>query len=121
MKKFALLLLAALCFVGCENLFQSEEGTQPTIALEKGYVTATSVTFTVTTTNATEACYMILGDEEVAPSLDTILESGTAVALKGGAAEVTVTGLTAETDYKVVAAAKNGANKAGSPGMQRMR
>ena len=114
MKKFALLLLAALCFVGCENLFQSEEGTQPTIALEKGYVTATSVTFKVTTTNATEACYMILGDEEVAPSLDTILESGTAVALKGGAAEVTATGLTAETDYKVVAAAKNGANKAGS-------
>ena len=114
MKKFALLLLAALCFVGCENLFQSEEGAQPTIALEKGSVTATSVTFKVTTTNATEACYMILGDEEVAPSLDTILEGGTAVALKGGAAEVTVTGLTAETDYKVVAAAKNGANKAGS-------
>ena len=115
MKKFALLLLSALCFVGCENLFQSEEGgTQPTIALEKVYVTATSVTFKVTTTNATEACYMVLGDEEVAPSLDTILANGTAVALKGGVAEVTATGLTAETDYKVVAAAKNGENKAGS-------
>ena len=100
--------------MGCENMFQNEEGTQPTIALEKGYVTATSVTFKVTTTNATEACYMILGDEEVAPSLDTILESGTAVALKGGAAEVTATGLTAETDYKVVAAAKNVTKVAGS-------
>ena len=115
MKKFALLLLSALCFMGCENLFQSEDSTtQPTVALEKVYVTATSVTFKVTTTNATEACYMVLGDEETSPSLDTILESGTAVALKGGVAEVTATGLTAETEYKVVAAAKNGSNKAGS-------
>ena len=115
MKKFAFMLLSALCFMGCENSFQTENGgTQPTIALEQVYVTATSVTFKVTTTNATEACYMILGDEEAAPSLDTILANGTAVALKGGEAEVTATGLTAETDYKVVAAAKNGANKAGS-------
>lgn len=115
MKKFALLLLSALTIMGCENLLQNENGgTQPTVTLDKISVTATSVTFKLTTTNATEACYMILGDEETIPTLDTILADGTAVALKGGVAEVTATGLTAETDYQIVAAAKNGANKAGS-------
>lgn len=115
MKKFALLLLSALTIMGCENMFQNEDGgTQPTVTLEQLSVSATSVTFKLTTTDATEACYMVLGDEEDLPSLDTILADGTAVALKGGEAEVTVSGLTAATDYKVVAAAKNGANKAGS-------
>ena len=115
MKKFALLLLSALCFgfVGCENP-TTDQVAQPTVALEKVSVTATSVTFKLTTTDATEACYMVLGDEEDVPTLDTILADGTAVALKSGAAEVTATGLTPETDYKVVAAAKNGSKKAGS-------
>ena len=101
--------------MGCETLFQNEDGgAQPTVALEQLSVTATSITFKLTTTDATEACYMVLGDEEDVPSLDTILADGTAVALKSGVAEVTVTGLAAETDYMVVAAAKNGAKKAGS-------
>ena len=115
MKKFALLLLSALCFgfVGCENP-TTDQAAKPTVTLEKVSVTATSVTFKLTTTEATEACYMVLGDEEDVPTLDTILADGTAVALKSGAAEITATGLTPESDYKVVAAAKNGAEKAGS-------
>ena len=117
MKKFALLLLSALCFglVGCENSFGTEDGgAQPTIALEKIVENANSVTFKITTTNATDARYMVLGEEDDNPSLDTILAEGVAVALMDGKAEVTASGLTPETDYKVVAAAKNGANKAGS-------
>ena len=115
MKKFTLLLLSALCFgfVACETS-TTEQGARPTVALEQIAVTSTSVTFKVTTTDATEASYMVLGDEEDIPALETILANGTAVALKGGAAEVTATGLTAETEYKVVAAAKNGENMAGS-------
>ena len=115
MKKFTLLLLSALCFgfVACETS-TTEQGARPTVALEQIAVTSTSVTFKVTTTDTTEASYMVLGDEEDIPALETILADGTAVALKGGAAEVTATGLTAETEYKVVAADKNGENMAGS-------
>lgn len=122
MKKFTLLALAALTFglFSCEPEPAPEPNNpateaQPTIALEKGEESINSVSFSLTTTDATEVRYMVLGDEATAPTLEVILSTGTEVALdENGAATVTAEGLEAETDYKVVAAAKNVTKMAGS-------
>ena len=118
MKKLALLCLTALGFslMGCETTPDTPtEELKPTVALTKGNESMNSVTFTLETTNATEARYMVLGDEESAPTLETIMAEGIAVELNAeGKAEVTAKGLEAETNYQIVAAAKNKTKMAGS-------
>lgn len=118
MKKYAFLLLSALTlgFVGCTDETKEDVTSEvaPTIALEKGLEDVNAVSFTLTTTNATEARYMVLADGDEAPALDVIMAEGVAVELKDGVAEVTAEGLEAETSYKIVAAAKNVTKVAGS-------
>ena len=118
MKKYAFLLLSALTlgFVGCTDEPKEDVTPEvaPTIALEKGIEDVNAVSFTLTTTNATEARYMVLADGDEAPALDVIMAEGVAVELKDGVAEVTAEGLEAETSYKIVAAAKNVTKVAGS-------
>ena len=118
MKRLALLCMAALglSLVGCnpEPTPTPNDELQPTIALEKGSENANYVTFTLTTTNATEARYMVLEDGTEAPTLDAILTEGVAVELAEGKAEVKAEGLEADTEYMVVAAAKNITKVAGS-------
>ena len=118
MKKLALLCMAALGFglIGCnpEPTPAPVEEKQPTVALEKGKENVDHVTFTLTTTNATEARYMVLEDGADAPALATIMAEGVAVELEDGKAEVKAEGLEAETEYMVVAAAKNVTKMAGS-------
>lgn len=119
MKKYSLLLLAALTFglTGCNDDPKTENKpeAQPTIALEKGLEDVNAVSFSVTTTDATEARYMVLEDSAESPALETILADGVAVELNSeGKAEVRAEGLEAETSYKVVAAAKNIKKLAGS-------
>ena len=118
MKKLALLCLAALGFslMGCnpEPTPTPSDEAQPSITLEKGIENVNNVTFTLTTTNATEARYMVLEDGAEAPTLDAILTEGVAVELTEGKAEVKADGLEADTEYMVVAAAKNVTKVAGS-------
>ncbi len=117
MKKIALLCLAALGFglMGCNpEPTPTPNEAQPTVALEKGSENANFVTFTLTTTNATEARYMVLEDGADAPSLDAIMTEGVAVELEDGKADVKAEGLEADTEYMVVAAAKNVTKVAGS-------
>ena len=118
MKRFALLCMAALglSLVGCnpEPTPTPADELQPTVALEKGKENVDYVTFTLTTTNATEARYMVLEDGADAPALATIMSEGVAVDLENGKAEVKAEGLEAETDYMIVAAAKNVTKLAGS-------
>ncbi len=118
MKRLALLCMAALglSLVGCnpEPTPTPNNELQPTIALEKGSENVNYVTFTLTTTNATEARYMVLEDGTEAPTLDAILTDGVAVELAEGKAEVKAEGLEADTEYMVVAAAKNVTKVAGS-------
>lgn len=118
MKRLALLCMAALglSLVGCnpEPTPTPNDEAQPTIALEKGSENVNYVTFTLTTTNATEARYMVLEDGTEAPTLDAILTEGVAVELAEGKAEVKAEGLEADTEYMVVAAAKNVTKVAGS-------
>ncbi len=105
-----------LSLVGCnpEPTPTPNDELQPTIALEKGSENVNYVTFTLTTTNATEARYMVLEDGTEAPTLDAILTEGVAVELAEGKAEVKAEGLEADTEYMVVAAAKNVTKVAGS-------
>ncbi len=118
MKRLALLCMAALglSLMGCnpEPTPTPNNEAQPTIALEKGSENANYVTFTLTTTNATEARYMVLEDGAEAPTLDAIMAEGVAVELEDGKAEVKAEGLEADTEYMVVAAAKNVTKVAGS-------
>ena len=90
MKRLALLCMAALglSLVGCnpEPTPTPNNEAQPTIALEKGSENVNYVTFTLTTTNATEARYMVLEDGTDAPTLDAILTEGVAVELAEGKA-----------------------------------
>ena len=93
----------------------TSDEAQPTITLEKKSETAHSVTFELTTENAKEARYIVLEDEADMPTLDTILSEGTAVELdENGSSTVTAEGLEADTEYKVVAAARNITKSAGS-------
>ncbi len=118
MKRLALLCMAALglSLASCnpEPTPTPNNEAQPTIALEKGSENANYVTFTLTTTNATEARYMVLEDGAEAPTLDAIMTEGVAVELAEGKAEVKAEGLEADTEYMVVAAAKNVTKVAGS-------
>ena len=120
MKKLALLCMAALglSLMSCESDPKTDpkpaDEVQPTIALEKGKENVDYVTFTVTTTNASEARYMVLEDGADAPTLETIMSEGVAVELAEGKAEVKADGLEADTEYMVVAAAKNVTKVAGS-------
>ena len=118
MKKLALLCLATLGFslMGCnpEPTPTPSDEAQPSITLEKGSENVNYVTFTLTTTNATEARYVVLEDGAEAPTLDAIMTEGVAVELTEGKAEVKAEGLEADTEYMVVAAAKNVTKVAGS-------
>ena len=119
MKRFAFFALAALSFglFSCdkEPVNNPTNEAQPTIALEKVGETANTVTFTLKTTDAQEARYMILEDDADMPTLDTILSNGTEVVLdENGSSSVTAEGLEAETEYMVVAAARNITKTAGS-------
>ena len=103
MKRFAFFALAALSFglFSCdkEPVNNPTNEAQPTIALEKVGETANTVTFTLKTTDAQEARYMILEDDADMPTLDTILSDGTEVVLdENGSSSVTAEGLEAETE-----------------------
>ncbi len=117
MKKFALLWMAALLVgvVGCKEDDPVQEGKVPSIVLEKGTSDALSFTFKATVTNAEQATYLVLPEEEALPSLATILEEGELIDLrKGNTVEIKISGLEPSTAYQVVAAASNEAGKVGS-------
>ena len=119
MKRFAIFALAALSFglFSCDKEPQNNtsDEAQPTITLEKKSEAAHSVTFTLETENAKEVRYMVLEDEADMPALETILSEGAKVELdQNGSSDVTAEGLEADTEYKVVAAARNITKSAGS-------
>ena len=119
MKKIALLLLATLTLglYSCEKepVVDPTDEKQPAITLEKYAEDINSLTFKVATTNVTEACYMILGNEETVPGLETIFAEGTEIELDdNGVATVVADNLQPETSYQIVAVAKNVTKMAGS-------
>ncbi|MBR3950882.1 MAG: hypothetical protein IKJ79_03100 [Bacteroidaceae bacterium] len=119
MKKITLLLLATLTLglYSCEKdpVVDPTDEEQPAITLEKYAEDINSLTFKVATTHVTKACYMILGNEETVPGLETIFAEGTEIELDDkGVATVVAENLQAETSYQIVAVAKNITKMAGS-------
>ena len=105
MKKiFFLLAAASVMFAACTPEEQKEELKKATVSVEAGDVTTSSVTFTVTSENATAVAYVCV--EGSAPTGEAILEKGAAVEANT-TATVTVNDLTDGATYTIVAAAMN--------------
>lgn len=103
MKKILFLLAAAsVMFAACDP--QNEEPKAATVTVAAGDVTTSSVTFTVTSENATAVAYVCV--EGAAPTAESVLQSGTAVEANT-TATVTVSDLKDGVAYTVVAAAIN--------------
>ena len=105
---FYLLLALPMMLVACEQ--EGENGgndvKNPTVAVEAGEATESTLSFTVTTTDADAAAYMVVKASESVPSVAVILENGTAVEVNTAKA-CTVSELEAGVEYAIVAAAKN--------------
>lgn len=98
-------LLFALA--SCED---SEQSTQlPAVSLLAGNITETSISFTITATDATEAAYMLVSDndgESAIPSPETILNGGAATDVSAPESH-TESSLIPGTRYTVYAVARN--------------
>lgn len=101
----AVVLGVALMLVGCDDTLNSpsDKGALPTIKIEEHKSTSTSISFRVMAIDATECAYMLYTDGEL--SAERILSAG--VAIKGDGTKTVVEGLSPETTYYAVAAARN--------------
>lgn len=115
MRKLCLSLMAlcACCIVACTP---NEEVKQkaPTITLEKGTATATTLSFKASMTDATEVAYKVIKDGDAMPTLEAILTEGVAIDTNSSTTDVTATELEPGTKYQIIAAAKNSAKSVGS-------
>lgn len=99
------LLALPLVFAACEDN-KVDEVKSATVEVVAGSVTENSVTFTVTTTEATKAAWFVVKASDTTPSATEIFAAGKEIAVNS-AVEVTATDLVADTEYYVVAAAMN--------------
>lgn len=102
-----LLLAMPLAFVACETPDQPvDEVKNPTVAITVGEATESSIAFTITTTDADEVKYLVVESTEGTPTATEVLSNGTAAEVNAEAG-CYVAELKAETEYTIVAAAKN--------------
>lgn len=102
-----LLLALPLAFVACETPDQPvDEVKNPTVAITVGEATENSIAFTITSTAADEVKYLVVESTEGTPTAAEVLSNGTAAEINAEAG-CYVAELKAETEYTIVAAAKN--------------
>lgn len=102
-----LLLAMPLAFAACETPDQPvDEVKNPTVAITVGEATESSIAFTITTADADEVKYLVVESAEGTPTATEVLSNGTAAEVNAEAG-CYVTELKAETEYTIVAAAKN--------------
>lgn len=102
-----LLLALPLAFTACETPEQPvDEVKNPTVAIAIGEATESSITFTITSTDADEVKYLVVEASEGTPTATEVLTNGTA-AKTNAEAGCYVAELKSETEYTIVAAAKN--------------
>lgn len=103
-KSFLLLALTfVLALVGCQK---EEELPNPQVSLTAGEATETTLSFTVTPSEAKECAYIRLAVGEEIPTAEVILSNGVSIDATKESTQ-TVTDLTANTEYVFVAAVKN--------------
>ena len=102
-----LLLAMPLAFAACETPDQPvDEVKDPTVAITVGEATESSIAFTITTADADEVKYLVVESAEGTPTATEVLSNGTAAEVNVEAG-CYVAELKAETEYTIVAAAKN--------------
>ena len=102
-----LLLALPLALVSCQKSEPAvDEVKNPTVAITIGEATETSIAFTITSTAADEVKYLVVEASEATPTATEVLTNGT-VAEANVEAGCYVAELKAETEYTIVAAAKN--------------
>lgn len=102
-----LLLAMPLAFAACETPDQPvDEVKNPTVAITVGETTESSIAFTITSADADEVKYLVVESAEGTPTATEVLTNGTA-AETNAEAGCYVAELKAETEYTIVAAAKN--------------
>ena len=102
-----LLLALPLAFTACETPEQPvDEVKNPTVAITVGEATETSIAFTITSADADEVKYLVVEASEGTPTATEVLTNGTA-AETNAEAGCYVSELKSETEYTIVAAAKN--------------
>ena len=98
-KLFTIALIALFSLSSCE---QNINEVAPSIEIVAVSTTANTISFAVSTTNATECAYMLYDGDII--SAETVFTSGTPIATSG---VVEVKQLDPETTYYVVAVARN--------------
>ena len=83
-----------------------DEVKNPTVAITVGEATENSITFTITSTDAAEVKYLVVESTEATPTATEVLTNGAAVEANTEAG-CYIDELEAETEYTIVAAAKN--------------
>ena len=102
-----LLMAMPLAFAACETPDQPvDEVKNPTVAITVGETTESSIAFTITSTDADEVKYLVVESAEGTPTATEVLSNGTAAEVNAEAG-CYVAELKAETEYTIVAAAKN--------------
>ncbi len=104
-----LLLMAValpLLFVACKQNDPVDEVKNPTIELTAGEATESSLSFTITTTEAESVAWLAIESSEATPTASEVLANGTKVEANKSV-ECSATDLEQNTEYTIVAAVKN--------------
>lgn len=101
-----LLFALPLLFVACEKNAPVDEIKDATISITTGTTSPSSVTFTITSTDADKVAYVVVEASEAAPNASEVLATGTAVEANTSV-EVKESNLMPNTEYTIVAAAQN--------------
>ena len=102
---FLALFALPLFFVACEPDTPAVEVKEPTVTVVADEVTTTTISFTITSTDADKVAYLVVEGTE-APTASEVLANGTEVEANKSVV-VTATELKADTEYTIVAAAQN--------------
>lgn len=106
--KHLLLTVVALplLFVACKQNDPVDEVKNPTIELTAGEATDSSLSFTITTTEAESVAWLAIEASEATPTASEVLANGTKVEANKSV-ECSATDLEQNTEYTIVAAVKN--------------
>lgn len=113
MKKFNQLfalvctVLLSVSFVACSS-DSDDDATKPAVTVTVGTAGQTTLSFTVTPTNAQKCAWVCLEPGEKVPTAEQILANEINAVSATEPTFVEVTGLTPETEYTIVAAVSNG-------------
>ncbi|MBE6176781.1 MAG: hypothetical protein E7146_07285 [Rikenellaceae bacterium] len=100
------LFALSLLFVACEENKPVDELKEPTISITTGTTSPESIRFTIVSTDAQKAAYIVTEASATAPNASEVLANGTAIEVNKEV-EVKATELESNTEYLITAVAQN--------------